>query len=83
MCRKKCDFLEYCGSYIHYFGIDCVDEHRKTELDIKEDRKWKDSQGNDNFYWQHLRLNTYECSDNLWFLKMEMPILLIKYKITM
>jgi len=67
-CNKKCDFLEYCGSYIHFFGVDCVDEYRKRELDIREDRKWKDSQGNKQLYWHHLRLNTYNCTDDLWFL---------------
>jgi len=69
-CWKNCDFLEYCSSYIHYFGIDCVDEKRKRELDIQNDRKWKNNQGSESFYWHHLRLKTIPCDDPLWFLSL-------------
>jgi len=73
-CIDKCDFLETCGSYIHFFGADCIDDHRNnfntsinTTFMIK-DRTRKNSQGVDSVYWHHIRINTISCDDNLWFL---------------
>jgi hypothetical protein len=73
-CKEKCDFLETCGSYIHYFGADCVDEYNKNDNRtkfIKKDRNRIDSQGiksPDSMYWHHLRLKTVPCDDQLYFL---------------
>jgi len=70
-CKKKCKFLERCGSNIHYFGLDCVDEFRKRDLELQDDRKWKDCHGAESLYLQHLRLKTVGlCDHPLWFLSL-------------
>ena len=67
--QKNKDGNYFCRN-IKFFGIDCSDENMlaKNNLDVKKDRTIKDSQGNDNIYWMHLKPISMQCDNTLRFL---------------
>jgi len=65
-CKPGCINLEWCGSHIRYFGVDCVDEtyNMKNEPSgfVKKDRTI-----NNNEYWLHLKIFNISCKDEFWY----------------
>jgi hypothetical protein len=85
-CKGKCEFLEACGSNIRFFGVDCSDERWSHKNDqsgfVEKDRNRKNSQGDDNIYWLHLKPISKECDDDLWFLTLRIHFrLLVPYQV--
>jgi len=69
-CKRKCEFLEVCGSNIRYYGVDCVDESwvLKNDKNIVKSRTKKNSEKGESIYWIHLRPQKQKYEATLGFL---------------
>lgn len=73
-CNSTCERYLECASYFRLFGLDCVNdrEKNKNNLFMLQDRIKKSLYGEKIEFWHHLRIYSYKCYNDLWFLSLRL-----------